>query len=176
MGWAPVGVQCSLTSSLGDFLGNWAGSGNLGYCPCWCPSKFRFAFHLSVFPIPSRSSSRAIGFQSYFFFTAEVSASIRSTLHLLTWVSRLGTGSGTRCSGPRGAHRAEISIQISSWPGLDIGPWHLAAANVTTRLPRTPHFSHLLRHAGGYSGTILTPSPQRFLQRPQKRSRGNQLN
>src|SRR6218665_2871851 len=26
------------------------------------------------------------------------------------------------------------------------------------RLPRTPPFSHLLRHAGGYSRTILTPN------------------
>jgi len=31
MGSAPVGVQCPLTSSLGEFLGYWAGSGILGY-------------------------------------------------------------------------------------------------------------------------------------------------
>src|SRR6218665_2702954 len=45
------------------------------------------------------------------------------------------------------------------WGRTSIGPWHLAAANVTTRLPRTTHFNRLLRHAGGYSGTILTPNP-----------------
>ena len=28
------------------------------------------------------------------------------------------------------------------------------------RLPRTPPFSRLLRHAGGYSRTILTPNLQ----------------
>src|SRR6218665_1336832 len=55
-----------------------------------------------------------------------------------------------------GAHGAENSIQISTLAG--VGPWHLAAANVTIRLPRTPPFSRLLRHAGGYSRTILTPN------------------
>jgi len=29
MGSAPVGVQCPITSSLGEFLGYWAGSGIL---------------------------------------------------------------------------------------------------------------------------------------------------
>src|SRR6218665_1903762 len=32
--------------------------------------------------------------------------------------------------------------------------------DVATRLPRTPPFSRLLRHAGGYSRTILTPNLQ----------------
>src|SRR6218665_4010007 len=55
-----------------------------------------------------------------------------------------------------GAHGAENSIQISALAG--VGPWHIAAADVATRLPRTPRFSRLLRHAGGYSRTILTPN------------------
>src|SRR6218665_1953509 len=46
------------------------------------------------------------------------------------------------------------------WPGKNRGPWHLAAADVATRLPRTLTFSRLLRHAGGYSKTILTPNLQ----------------
>src|SRR6218665_907566 len=54
------------------------------------------------------------------------------------------------------AHGAENSIQISALAG--VGPWHLAAADVATRLARTPPFSRLLRHAGGYSRTILTPN------------------
>src|SRR6218665_378299 len=63
MGSVPVGVQCPLTSSLGEFLGYWAGSGILGYRPCWRPSPF---------PSPSISrcfsihSSPAIGFHSFF--------------------------------------------------------------------------------------------------------------
>src|SRR6218665_3546566 len=62
-----------------------------------------------------------------------------------------------------GAHGAENSIQISALAGVEprrLGPWHLAAADVATRLPRTPPFSRLLRHAGGYSRTILTPNLQ----------------
>src|SRR6218665_1792396 len=47
-------------------------------------------------------------------------------------------------------------------PGQNLGPWHLAAADVATRLPRTPSFSRLLRHAGGYSRTILTLNLQFF--------------
>jgi len=31
---------CPLTSSPDEFLGYWAGSGILGYRPCWCPSPF----------------------------------------------------------------------------------------------------------------------------------------
>src|SRR6218665_3745762 len=78
MGSASVGVQCPLTFSLGEFLGYWAGSGIL----CWCPSPF---------PLPSisgcyvHSSSPAIEFHSYFFFTADVSAPIRSIFHLLIY-------------------------------------------------------------------------------------------
>src|SRR6218665_1951837 len=55
MGSWPVGVQCPLTSSLGEFLGYWAGSGILGYRPCWCPSPFSlpsiswcFSIHLPL--------------------------------------------------------------------------------------------------------------------------------
>ena len=40
MGSAPVGAQCPLTSSLGEFLGYWAGCGILGFRPCWRPSPF----------------------------------------------------------------------------------------------------------------------------------------
>ena len=44
-----------------------------------------FAFHISEFSI--HSSSYAIGFHSCFFFTANVSPPIRSTLHLLTYAA-----------------------------------------------------------------------------------------
>ena len=56
----------------------------------------------------------------------------------------------------QGACGAENSIQISALAGVELRT--LAAANVTIRLPRTPPFSRLLRHAGRYSGTILTPN------------------
>jgi len=46
---APVCVQCTLISSLGEFQNIRTGSGILGFRPCWCPLSFLFAFHISVF-------------------------------------------------------------------------------------------------------------------------------
>ena len=60
------------------------------------------------------------------------------------------------CAKNRSLYPNFCLVGVEPYPG----PWHLAAANVTTRLPRTPSFSRSLRHAGGYSGTILTPNPQ----------------
>src|SRR6218665_1021981 len=57
-----------------------------------------------------------------------------------------------------GAHGAENSIEISALAGVEPRTW--ASSDVATRLPRTPPFSRLLRHAGGYSRTILTPNLQ----------------
>src|SRR6218665_1905686 len=51
MGSAPVGAQCSLTSSPGEFLGYWDWLGILGPRPCWFPS-----------PLPSPSISRCFPF------------------------------------------------------------------------------------------------------------------
>ena len=76
-------VQCALTNSLGVFPGYWDW---LGY-PVLPP---RVGVHASPFPLsPSISrcfsihSSHAIGFHSCFFFTTDLSAPIRSTIHLL---------------------------------------------------------------------------------------------
>ena len=52
-----------------------------------------------------------------------------------------------------GAHGAENLIQISALAVVE--PRTLAS-----RLPRTPPFSRLLRHAGDHSRTILTPNLQ----------------
>src|SRR6218665_3766421 len=85
----PVGVQCPISSSLGEFpLAIGIGSGVLGFRPYWCPSPFPSPSILCVF----HSLLSAIIFQSCFFFTADVSPPIRSTLHLLTFYvsSRLG--------------------------------------------------------------------------------------
>src|SRR6218665_802302 len=83
MGSVPVGVQCPLTSSLCEFLGCWAGSGILGYRPCWCPLPFPSPSISRCFSIHS-SPAIAIGFHSCFFFTTDVSAPIRSTDPSLT--------------------------------------------------------------------------------------------
>src|SRR6218665_1420986 len=76
------------------------------------------------------------------------------TYSLFRSVSRLGTGSGTRCCSPRGgtAHGAENFIQISALAVVE--PRTLASSGrgcCHYRLKRTPPFSRLLRHAGGYS-------------------------
>ena len=67
-GSGPAGVQCPLTSSLGEFLGYRAGSGILGYRTCWCPSPLPSPSISRCFFI--HSSSPAIGFHTCFFFTA----------------------------------------------------------------------------------------------------------
>src|SRR6218665_3282401 len=76
----PVGVQSPISSSLGEFPAIGIGFGVLGFRPYWCPSPFPSLSMLCVF----YSLLSAIGFQSCFFFTADVSPPIRSTLHLLT--------------------------------------------------------------------------------------------
>src|SRR6218665_1582516 len=58
------------------------GSGVLGFRLYWCPSPFPLPSILGVF----HSLLSAIGFQSCFFFTADVSPPIRSILHLLTFL------------------------------------------------------------------------------------------
>src|SRR6218665_165947 len=56
----PVGVQCPISSSLGEFPAIGIGSGVLGFCPYWCPSPFPSLPMLGVF----HSLLSAIGFQS----------------------------------------------------------------------------------------------------------------
>src|SRR6218665_470091 len=82
MGSAPAGVQCPLTSSLGEFPGYW----DWLWCPRLSPVlvSIGFSLRLSIslcFSI--HSTSPAIEFHSCFFFTPNVSA---STLHLLTFL------------------------------------------------------------------------------------------
>src|SRR6218665_1585703 len=98
------------------------GLGILGFRPCWCLSPFPLPSIPRCFPITS--SHPAIEFQSCFFFTADVSAPIRSTLQLLTlsvslqawdwlWSQMLLSQMQSR-----GAHEAEISFQISALAGV----------------------------------------------------------
>src|SRR6218665_1828955 len=81
----PVGVQCSISSSLGEFPSYW------GWL--WCPGLSPVLVSIALTPFPSlsilgvfHSLLSAIGFQSCFFFTADLSPPIRSTLHLLTFL------------------------------------------------------------------------------------------
>src|SRR6218665_3418802 len=78
------------------------------------------------------------------------------TYSLFRRVSGLGTGSGTRCCCPRGGQRCAWSRKLDPnfWSGRG------RTSDLGIRLPRTPPFSCLLRHAGGCSRTILTPNLQ----------------
>src|SRR6218665_3981960 len=97
------------------------------------PSISRFSIH----------STHAIGFQSCFFFTTDVSAPIRLTLHLLTvssqawdwlwypmlWSQRRNMG----CASSR-----NLISNFCSGRSLNLGPRSLMVPNVTTRRRRTP--------------------------------------
>src|SRR6218665_4024481 len=141
------------------------GYGVLGFRPYWCPSPFPSPSILDVF--------HSLFLPSDFKRVSSLQPTYRHpfgrpfTYSLFRGVSRLGTGSGTRCCGPRGGTAVHMEQKTRTkflpWPGLNLGPWHLAAADVATRLPRTPPFSRLLRHAGGYSRTILTANLQWLL-------------
>ena len=65
MGSAPIGAQCPLTSSLGEFLGYWDWLWYPGLSPVLVSIALPFAFHILVFYI--HSSSPAIGFHSSIF-------------------------------------------------------------------------------------------------------------
>src|SRR6218665_2268071 len=65
MGSAPVGAQCPLTSSLGEFLGYRYSLWCPGLPPVWVSFALPLPFHILVFSIPS--SSPAIGFHSSIF-------------------------------------------------------------------------------------------------------------
>src|SRR6218665_2162437 len=80
LGIQPVGVQCPLTFSLGEFPNYSDWLWYPGLSPVLVSIAFPLAFHILVF---SNHSSPAIGLHSCFFFTTVVSAPIRSTLHLL---------------------------------------------------------------------------------------------
>src|SRR6218665_2508245 len=110
----PVGVQCP--ASLPHYVSFPAigiGSGVLGFRPYWCPSTFPSLSILGVF----HSLLSAIGFQSCFFFTADVYRHPFGqpfTYSLFRRFSRLGTGSGTRCCGPRGGTAVRMEQKTRS--------------------------------------------------------------
>src|SRR6218665_1923580 len=117
MGSVPVGVQCPLTSSLDQFLGYWAGSGILGYRPRWCPPPssvprcFPFTLRLPldficVFPL--RPMYLHSVDPSLTHFLGEFQA-CDWLWNPMLWSQRRN----------RGAHGAEISVQISALAGVE---------------------------------------------------------
>jgi len=106
------------------------------------------AHYLSLSPSISRCfsihSSPTIGFQSCFFFTTHVSAPIRATLHLITlmsfkawdwsWYPMLWSQRGNMGC----AWSVNLVSNFCPGRGLNLGSRSLMAANVATRLRRTP--------------------------------------
>src|SRR6218665_3063150 len=96
----PVGVQCPISSSLGEFPSYWDWLWCPGLSPVLVsiafPSPFILYVFLSLFlPLDfNRVSSFRPTYRHPFGRPFPYS--------LFRWVSRLGTGSGTRCCGPRG--------------------------------------------------------------------------
>ena len=129
MGSMPVGVQCPLMSSLGEFLGYWAGSGILSFRPCWVPSPFpspsiSWSFFHSLF-----FTCHWISFMFLLYDWCICTHSVDPSLtHLLgqawDWLWYLMLWSQRR---NRGVHGAEISIQISALARVE--PWILASSS-----------------------------------------------
>src|SRR6218665_3450843 len=132
------------------------GSGVLGFRPYWCPSPFPSlsilgVFHSLFLPLDfNRVSSLRPTYRHPFGRPFPYS--------LFRRVSRLGTGFGTLCCGPRGGQRCAWSRKLD--PNFCSGRGRTSELGI--RLPRTPPFSRLLRHPEGYSKTILTPNLQGF--------------
>src|SRR6218665_1274650 len=151
-----VGVQCPISSSLGEFPSYWDWLWCPGLSPVLMSITLPFAFHTWCFPFALICHWISIACLLY---------GRRIAAHSVTHL--LGEFPGLRLAlvpdvvvpeADSGAHGAENSIQISALAGVE--PRTLASS--ATRLPCTPPFSRLLRHAGGYSRTILTPNLQGY--------------
>ena len=118
-----VGVQCPLTSSLGEFQAIGTGSGVLGFCPCWCPSPFSFVFSISrCFPFTRlylplnfiRVSSLWL-----MYLHPPVDPSLT---HFIGEFPGLGLALVPRCCGPRGGAIARMKpksrFKCLPWPGI----------------------------------------------------------
>src|SRR6218665_1965712 len=159
----PVGVQCPISSSLGEFPSYWDWLWCPGLSPVLVSIALPFAFHTWCFPFAFICHWISIVFLLYGRRIATHSVDPSLTRFLgefpgLDWLWYPMLWSQRRNSG---AHGAENSIQISALAVVEPRSLaSIAAADVAIRLPRTPPFSRLLRHAGGYSRTILTPNLQ----------------
>src|SRR6218665_2096684 len=96
----PVGVQCPISSSLGEFPSYWDWLWCPGLSPVLVSNALPFVFHTWCFPFAVICHWISIVFLLYGRRIA--TNSVDPSLTHFLGVSRLGTGSGTRCCGPRG--------------------------------------------------------------------------
>src|SRR6218665_2041466 len=152
----PVGVQCPISSSLGEFPSCWVW--------LWCPGlllvlvsiALPFAFHTWCFPFAPICHWISIVFLLY-----SRRIAIHSVDPSLTHFLGEFPGSGTDVVVPEAEQRCAWSRKLDP----NFCPGWGRTSDLATRLPRTHHFSRLLRHAGRYSRTSLTPNPQRYINK-----------
>src|SRR6218665_2304741 len=87
LGPQPVGVQCPLTSSLGEFPGYWDSLWYPGLTPVLVTIAFPFAFHISVFSRSLFACHRSSFVFLLYYRRICSSAPSRSTLHFLLMAS-----------------------------------------------------------------------------------------
>src|SRR6218665_3869424 len=153
----PVGVQCTISSSLGVFPSYWDWLWCPGLSPVLVSIALPFAFHTWCFPIALICHWISIVFLLYGRRIATHSVD-PSLTHFLGEFPGLGLALVPDVVVPEAEQLCAWSrklIQISAL--VVIQPRTLAS-----RLPRTPPFSRLLRHSEGYSRTILSPNLQGY--------------
>src|SRR6218665_3619796 len=146
MGSVPLGVPCPLTSSMGEFLGYWDWLWYPGLSSVFLSIAFPFAFHILVFFYSLFFPCHWISFVILLYGRRICTHSVDlSLIHFLgefqawdwLWYPMLWSQRQNR-----GAHGAEISIQMSALAGVELR---------TLASIAPPPFSRLLRHVGGYS-------------------------
>src|SRR6218665_1642620 len=117
----PVGVQCPISSSLGEFPSYWDWLWRPGLSPVLVSIALPFAFHTWYFPFALICHWISFVFLLYGRRIATHSVD-PSLTHFLGEFPGLGsTGSGTRCCGPRGGTAVRMEQKTRSkflpWPG-----------------------------------------------------------
>src|SRR6218665_2571186 len=158
----PVGVQCPLSFSLGEFPSYWDWLWCPLLSPILCPSPFPSpsildVFHSLFLPSDFNCVSSLRPTYRHPFGRPFTYLLLKVIFQAWDWLRYPMLGFRRQNSG---AHGAKNSIQISALAGVEPRTLASSAADVATRLPRTPPFSRLLRHAGRYSRTILPPKLQ----------------
>src|SRR6218665_793165 len=153
----PVGVQCRISSSLGEFPSYWNWLWRPGLLPVLVSITLPFAFHTWCFPFAFICHWITIVFLLYGRRIATHSVDTSFT-HFLGEFSGLGLALVLDVVVPEAEQRCAWSTKFLQISALAV----IQPRTLASRLPRTPPFSRLLRHAEGYSRTILTPNLQGY--------------
>src|SRR6218665_3500923 len=155
LGSTPVGVQCTISSSLGEFPSYWDWLWCPGHLPILVSIALPFAFLTWCFPFPLICYWISIVFLLYGRRIATHSVD-PSLTHFLGEFPGLGLALVPDVVVPEAEQRCVRSRKLDP----NFCPGRGRTSDLATRLSRTRPFNRLLRHAGGYSRTILTPNLQ----------------